>query len=155
MKAPVAGSVIALLVALACSSSPQPTSTLPRHPCGLIPRSLVASTLGPVTFVRRLHAGDFMALPGHPFAACAYGTKSPYGQFGVFVGPMTHEAYERQYESDPRNEQPIGGLGEAAVYQACSDIAVYDGGRVIQVGVQLADCGLRSELMALARAALR
>jgi hypothetical protein len=43
---------------------------------------------------------------------------------------------------DPENTRQVPGFAEGAVFTGCAELSVYSEGRVLQLGVQYADCGV-------------
>jgi hypothetical protein len=43
---------------------------------------------------------------------------------------------------DPENTRQVPGFAEGAVFTGCGELSVYSEGRVLQLGVQYADCGV-------------
>ncbi len=69
---------------------------------------------------------------------------------------MKRSEYDAQYvERDPINTHKVASLGEDARYSGCGGLTVYFGGRVLQLGIQFADCDSLRRLVSLAQMALR
>lgn len=131
-------------------------ATAELDPCALLSRAFVTKTLGTdVTEVRELGAENFHSPPPPDSVTCAYETTSAhFGQLIVGVQPMTHAEYRSVFvERDPVNVGTPVHVGEEAYFD-CGSVIAYSQGRVLQVGVQYADCDARRELVTLARVAL-
>lgn len=88
--------------------------------------------------------------------ACAYDTGDRYGQLIVSVRLMTLDEYQARFESrDPENTRQVPDLAEGAAFTGCGELSVYSEGRVLQLGVQFADCAVLRKLISLGRFALR
>jgi hypothetical protein len=56
---------------------------------------------------------------------------------------------------DSENTRQVPALAEGAVFTGCGELSVYSEGRLLQLGVQYADCDVLRQLIWLARIALR
>ena len=126
-------------------------------PCSLLSKGLVETTVsGAVGTVRELTPDDFLSPPPSGFVACAYSTDTRYGQVLVSVQPSGRDDYEAQYvERDPTNTREVPNLGEDARFSVCGSLSVFSNGRVLQLGIQFADCKALPRLVSLAQVAIR
>jgi hypothetical protein len=152
--------VAAMLLMGACTWGRQERPPVPTEPesgaCSLLSKDQVQAAFGnPVAGVRELSQQDFIVPLPAGFAACAYETGDRYGRLTVSVRPITLHEYEARIASrDPENTREVPGLGEDAAYTVCGELSIYAGGRLLQFGVQYADCAILGPLVSLARVAV-
>jgi len=142
------------------ASTPEPATPVAPNvidPCSLLPGGLVGRTLpGSVTKVRELSADEFASPPPAGTAVCAYETNGRSGELLVGIRPMGRKQYDALFvERDRANTRRVRNVGEDARYSGCGGLSVYANGRVLQVGIQFADCNALGRLVTLARVALR
>lgn len=125
-------------------------------PCSLLTRGEVGDALqARVTDVRELTAEDFPIPPPEPIFACAYETGSRFGRLSVVVESMDRGDYvDRYVNRDPADTARVTDVGEDATFHGCADLAVYSGGRVLEIGIQYADCDALPRLVSLALTSL-
>ena len=135
------------------STEPLGTREHPLRPCSLLTPAEIEATLhSEFSLGRQLTAADFKTPVSPSVVACKYGSGRPYGSLILGVSSMSRDTFEREFVNrDPRNSQPVAGVGEIASFFACGGLDVYSQGRAIQVGVQYARCGsLETRLRQLA-----
>ena len=84
----------------------------------------------------RLVPEEAMILPGGP-PLCDYVTRGRYSTVVVAVEPRNLAPFFRERDGDPRNTDPIAGLGDEAFASAKGSVWVRVGGGYFALGVQL------------------
>lgn len=136
-----------------------PSTPSATDPCALFDTADINLRLHTVvTDVRQLGREDFKAphLVPADYQACSYDTGPHLGQLIVATQPMTSQEFDRRFVTPGAGDiiERVNGVGERAVFDGCGQLAVFDNGLALTLGVQYADCDVIDGLRSLAILAL-